>query len=66
MEFAGYVLHKVDGLNIYYTVGLLIFLGLFIVIVYRTIKMPKSTLINIKQSIFENDELLSDKDINKQ
>ena len=66
MEFAGYVLHNVDGIDLYYTLGLLIFLGLFIVIVYRTIKTPKSTLINIKQSIFENDELLSDNDINKQ
>lgn len=66
MEFAGSVLHKVDGVEWYYIIGLLIFIVLFIVMIYRTIKMPKSTLLDIKQSIFENDELSSGNDIIKQ
>ena len=60
MEFAGNVLHQVEGIEWYYIIGLLIFMVLFIVIIYRTVKTPKSTMNNIKQSIFEKDELLTD------
>ena len=56
MGFVGDVLQKVDGVEWYYIIGLFIFLALFVTIVYRTVKIPKSTLLGYKQSILEKDE----------
>lgn len=56
MGFVGEVLNKVNGIHWYYTIGLLIFLTLFIVIIYKTYKIPKSEIEKYKNSIFENDE----------
>ncbi len=55
MGFVGEVLRNA-GIQWYYIIGLFIFLTLFIVIVYRTIKIPKSVLKQNKESILENDE----------
>jgi hypothetical protein len=44
------------GIQWYYIIGLFIFLSLFIIIVYRTFRIPKSTLKQNKESILENDE----------
>ena len=56
MGFVGQVLGNEQGIHWYYIIGLLIFLSLFIVMVYRTIKIPKSDLMYYKESILENDE----------
>jgi hypothetical protein len=56
MGFVSEVLGKEHGIHWYYIIGLLIFLTLFIVMVYRTIKIPKSDLKHYKESILENDE----------
>ena len=58
MKFVGEVLGNVNGIQYYYIVGLIIFISLMIVILYRTIKMPKKEIIDIKTSIFEKDELV--------
>ena len=58
MKFVGEVLGNVNGIQYYYIAGLLIFISLLAVIVYRTIKIPKKELIDIKTSIFEKGELL--------
>jgi hypothetical protein len=55
MGFVSKVLRDA-GIQWYYIIGLFIFLTLFIVIVYRTFKIPKSVLKHHKESIFENDE----------
>lgn len=55
MGFVGEVLRDA-GIQWYYIVGLFIFLSLFIVIVYRTFKIPKSVLKQNKESILENDK----------
>jgi len=60
MSFVSGVLNGVDGIQYYYIVGLLIFMTLFIVILYRTIKIPRKDLMNFKTSILENDELESE------
>ena len=57
MGFVGNVLSNVNGIHWYYITGLLIFLGLFITIVYRTIKIPKAELLHHKQSILDKDDL---------
>ena len=59
MSFVSGVLNSVDGIQYYYIVGLLIFMTLFIVILYRTIKIPRKDLMKYKASILENDELES-------
>ncbi len=57
MNFVGNVLRDVNGIQAFYTIGLLIFLALFVVILYRTIRMPREDLVDFKTSIFEVDEL---------
>jgi hypothetical protein len=59
MSFVSGVLNGVDGIQYFYIVGLLIFMTLFIVILYRTIKIPRKDLIKFKTSILEKDELES-------
>jgi len=57
MNFAGNVLQNVDGIKYFYIAGILIFMALFVVILYRTIRIPRKDLEDFKSSIFENDEL---------
>jgi hypothetical protein len=59
MSFVSGVLNGVDGIQYFYIVGLLIFMTLFIVILYRTIKIPRKDLMKFKTSILEKDELES-------
>jgi len=59
MSFVSGVLNGVDGIQYYYIAGLLIFIILFIVMLYRTIKIPRKDLMKFKASILENDELES-------
>lgn len=54
MGFAGKVMDG-SGIEIYYIIGALIFITLFIVILIRTIRMPKKDLIRYKTSILEDD-----------
>ena len=61
MNFAGEVLQNVDGIQYYYITGILLFLALFIVIVYRTVRIPRKDLEDFKTSIFDNDELKTKK-----
>lgn len=55
MGFVSDVLRNA-GIQWYYIVGLLIFLSLFIVIIIRTYKTPKSIMKQNKESILDNDE----------
>ena len=57
MNFAGDVLQNVDGIKYFYIAGILIFMALFVVILYRTIRIPRKDLEDFKTSIFENGEL---------
>jgi len=67
MKFVGEVLSNVQGIQNFYIAGLLIFIILFIIILYRTIKIPKKVLIEYKTSIFEKDEIsVNDKNIVQQ
>lgn len=57
MEFVGDVLGNSDGVAWYYIAGLLIFLVLFIVVVYRTVTMKKGDINRYKESILDNNEI---------
>jgi aspartate carbamoyltransferase regulatory subunit len=50
------LLENIEGIQIYYIVGLLIFVTLFIVISIRTIRMPKKDVEKIKNSILNDNE----------
>lgn len=56
MGFVGELMDGVKGIAGYYTVGLIIFLSLFVFILIRTVRIPKAVLIQHKTSILENDE----------
>jgi len=55
MSFVSEVLNKENGIQWYYIIGLLIFLTLFIIMIYRVIKIPKSKLRRYKESILNSD-----------
>ncbi len=61
MGFVSKILNDVDGIQNYYILGLLIFVTLFFVMIYRTIKIPKQDLINYKTSILDSNEFDSNK-----
>jgi len=51
MKLVGNLLESIDGIQIFYIVGLLLFFVLFIVILIRTIRKPKQEMLEIKESI---------------
>lgn len=59
MGFVSHVLGNVDGIQWYYIIGMFIFITLFIVMIYKTIKIPKSDLLNYKQSVLDQDDQIS-------
>ena len=56
MKIVSNLLENIDGIQIYYIVGLLIFVTLFIIIAVRTYKMPKQKAEEIKNSILNDNE----------
>jgi hypothetical protein len=59
MSFVGDVLKDVQGIQYFYIVGLFIFMILFFVVLYRTMKIPKKDLEKFKTSILDDDNLES-------
>ena len=57
MSFVGDVLKSVEGIQYLYIVGIFIFFGLFVVMIYRTIKMPGKDLIEYKSSILDDNNI---------
>ena len=51
MKLVSSLLESMTGIHIFYVVGLLIFLGLFVVIMVRTLRRPASEMKEIKESI---------------
>lgn len=59
MGFVAEVLGGEKGIHIYYIIGILIFIALTITMVFRTMRIPKSTINEYKNSILDNEELVS-------
>lgn len=57
MGFVSETLSGVEGIQWYYIVGIILFVGLFIGVVIHTFAIPKKDLIKFKTSIFEQEEL---------
>jgi len=56
MKIVSTVLEDIDGIQIYYIIGLLIFVAFFIAVLFRTYKIPKSEIESIKNSILDENE----------
>lgn len=57
MGFVGETLSGINGIQWYYIVGIILFIGLFIGVVIHTYTIPKKDLNKFKSSIFEQEEL---------
>ncbi len=58
MKIVSTVLQEIDGIQIYYILGLLIFVVFFIYVFIRTYFMtPRSEMTYIKNSIFDEEEI---------
>lgn len=56
MKIVSNLLENIEGIQIYYIVGLLLFVFLFIVILIRTYKMSNKEADTIKNSILNDSE----------
>jgi hypothetical protein len=56
MKIVSNLLTSIEGIQIFYIVGLLIFVALFIVIFIRTMRTPNSEMEAIKNSILVDGE----------
>ena len=56
MKIVSNLLEDIEGIQIYYIIGLLIFLSLFIVILIRTLRMPNKEAERIKTSILSENQ----------
>ena len=59
MGFVGQVMDSVRGIQIFYIIGLLIFVALFFIILIRTILIPKAELTEYKNAIFDKEDSVS-------
>ncbi len=56
MKIISNILTEIEGIQIYYIVGLLIFVTLFIVITIKTMRRSNKEMDEIKNSILADDE----------
>ncbi len=56
MKIVSNLLENIEGIQLYYIVGLLIFFTLFIIIFIRTIRRPNQEMEKIKNSILNDNE----------
>jgi hypothetical protein len=63
MGFVGELLGKQNGIQWYYIIGLFIFITLFVVMIYRTMNIPKSDILNYKQSILDNENGIAENEL---
>ena len=55
MKIVSNVLENIEGIQIYYIIGLLIFISFFITVLYRTYTTPNKEVEDIKNSILDDD-----------
>lgn len=56
MKIVSNLLESIEGIRIFYIIGLLIFFVLFMVILIRTLRMPNKEMDKIKNSILQDKE----------
>ena len=60
MGFVSETLAGINGIEWYYIIGIILFLGLFIGVLIYTYTIPRIDLAKFKTSIFEEEELNKD------
>lgn len=55
MKIVSNLLTSIEGIQIFYIIGLLIFVVFFIVVLIRTMRLKDSDMNNIKNSILSDD-----------
>ncbi|HOW31139.1 MAG TPA: hypothetical protein PLP88_06205 [Bacteroidales bacterium] len=61
MKMISNLLGSLSGIQWYYIAGMLIFIPMFIILVMRTLRMPRSEAENIKQSILNDNDSATSK-----
>lgn len=56
MKLVSKVLEGMEGIHIFYIIGLLMFIVLFILILVRTMRRPSAEMNEIKESIFSDND----------
>jgi preprotein translocase subunit YajC len=56
MKIVSNILENVSGIQVFYIIGLLIFVGLFVIILIRTLKRSNKEMSEIKESILNDTE----------
>ena len=56
MKIVSNVLENIEGIQLFYIIGLLIFFILFLIILVRTLRMPNKEMERIKNSILKDKE----------
>ena len=56
MKMVSSLLQSMTGIHIFYVVGLLIFITLFIIIFIRTMRRPAAEMNEYKESIFNDND----------
>ena len=56
MKIVSNMLENIAGIQIFYVIGLLIFFGLFVVILIRTMRRPAKEMNEIKESILTDND----------
>lgn len=56
MKLVSKVLEGMEGIHIFYIIGLLLFIVLFILILVRTMRRPSAEMNEIKESIFSDND----------
>ncbi len=64
MGYVSEVLKGVNGIQWYYIIGIAIFIILFILVVYKTVRTPKSDLNKYKNSILDDNNETTDRQQN--
>lgn len=55
MGFVSEVLSGENGITLYYIIGILIFIAMFVIILYRTMTMSKNEILEYKTSILDTE-----------
>jgi uncharacterized membrane protein YjfL (UPF0719 family) len=56
MKIVSNLLENIEGIQLYYIIGLLIFVVLFVVIFIRTMRIPNNEMNKIKNSILQDSD----------
>jgi cbb3-type cytochrome oxidase subunit 3 len=57
MKIVSNLLETIEGIGTWYVIGLLIFFGMFIIFLVRTLRRPRAEMEEIKNAILDDGEI---------